>query len=175
MPRGPASQAATWAARRAETGKGTLVVFALALVAWWLQAAALPLAPGRDLGTYLGAYLQLFHEHPIDLGYVLGHIMLVDVLRDPLRFRVRLHGTEMVMRTNYDLTGKLLDELPHAEYRKYVLERCRDLIADARPLRVEQNRPIGGRLHRYEAVWLPLSEDGKTVTMLMCGLIYHND
>ena len=32
----------------------------------------IPLGPGRDFGTYLGGYLQLFHDHPIDLGYVLG-------------------------------------------------------------------------------------------------------
>jgi len=24
---------------------------------------------------------------PLDFGYVLGHVMLLDVLRDPLRFR----------------------------------------------------------------------------------------
>jgi hypothetical protein len=27
---------------------------------------------------------------PLDFRYVLGHVMLVDVLRDPVRFRVRL-------------------------------------------------------------------------------------
>ena len=30
------------------------------------------LGPGRDLGTYLRGYVQLFHAHPIDLGFVLG-------------------------------------------------------------------------------------------------------
>jgi hypothetical protein len=112
---------------------------------------------------------------PVDLSYALGHIMLVDVLRDPLRFRVRLHGTEMAMRADYDLTGKLLDELPLSDFRDYVIERCRQLVESGQPLRVQQERSIGGRLHGYEAVWLPLSEDGTTVNMLMCGLIYHPD
>jgi hypothetical protein len=63
-------------ARRAEalagTRRGTVVVFLIALVFWWVEALIIPLGPGRDLGTYLGAYVQLFQAHPIDLGYVLG-------------------------------------------------------------------------------------------------------
>ena len=39
---------------------------------------------------------------PLDFPYVLGNLMLVDVLRDPQRFRVRLHGTNLVARMHYD-------------------------------------------------------------------------
>jgi hypothetical protein len=60
------------AAAGAETRRGAAVVFVLALGVWWLEAIAMPLAAGRDLGTYLGGYVQLFQSHPIDLGYVLG-------------------------------------------------------------------------------------------------------
>jgi hypothetical protein len=56
----------------AETRRGVAVVFLVALAVWWLEALAMPLAQGRDLGTYLGGYIQLFQSHPIDLGYVLG-------------------------------------------------------------------------------------------------------
>jgi hypothetical protein len=56
----------------AESRRGIAVVFLVALAAWWLEALAMPLAPGRDLQTYLGGYIQLFQSHPIDLGYVLG-------------------------------------------------------------------------------------------------------
>ncbi|OAI55373.1 hypothetical protein AYO48_03800 [Gaiella sp. SCGC AG-212-M14] len=48
------------------------IVFVAALCIWWLEAVVIPLGPGRDLGTYLGGYIQLFQSHPIDLGYVLG-------------------------------------------------------------------------------------------------------
>jgi hypothetical protein len=60
------------AAVEAETRRGAVVVFLLALGIWWLEAIALPLIAGRDLSTYLGGYVQLFQSHPIDLGYVLG-------------------------------------------------------------------------------------------------------
>jgi hypothetical protein len=56
----------------AETRRGVAVVFFVALAVWWLEALAMPLAQGRDLGTYLGGYIQLFQSHPVDLGYVLG-------------------------------------------------------------------------------------------------------
>ena len=48
---------------------------------------AIPLAGGRDFATYLGAYSELFHSDPIDLGYVLGRTplspLVVGVLLDP--------------------------------------------------------------------------------------------
>jgi PAS domain-containing protein len=70
---------------------------------------------------------------PIDFAYLLGNIMLVDVIRDPLRFRVRLHGTALVRLSAYELTGKLLDELPDTAYRAYAIERCRGLVESGEP------------------------------------------
>ena len=55
-----------------ETRWGVAAVFLVALGVWWLQAYAIPLTAGRDFNTYIGAYAQLFHSDPIDLGYVLG-------------------------------------------------------------------------------------------------------
>jgi|SRR6185437_3995682 len=109
---------------------------------------------------------------PLDFSYVLGRVMLLDVLRDPLRFRYRVHGTDMVMRAGYDLTGKFLDDLPITEYRKYVQERCEGLVRDREPLLVHYNRTLDGRTRHYEALWLPFSEDGENVSMLLCALIY---
>jgi hypothetical protein len=109
---------------------------------------------------------------PLDFSYVLGHIMMVDVLRDPLRFRVRVHGTEMARRAHYELTGKLLDELPISDYRSYVIERCTHLVETGEPMLVHHDRELDGRYHHYEAVWLPLSDNGAIVTQLICALIY---
>ena len=57
-------------------GHPVVVVFAVALAVWWIQALVLPLAGGRDLATYLGTYVQLGWSHPVDLGYVLGRTPL---------------------------------------------------------------------------------------------------
>ena len=109
---------------------------------------------------------------PVDFPYVLGHVILFDVMRDPLRFRVRVHGTEMVAKAGYDLTGKFLDDLPITDYRRYVLARCESLVRDAEPLLVRHDRTLDGKSWKYEAVWLPLSDDGQHVTMLLAALIY---
>lgn len=109
---------------------------------------------------------------PVDLRYVLGHLILLDVLRDPLRFRYRLHGAEITSTVGYDLTGKLLDEMPDAEYRDYAIQRCGELVETGEPLVIRRDRTLYGRPGSYEALWLPFSEDGTNVTMLVCGLIY---
>jgi hypothetical protein len=112
---------------------------------------------------------------PLDFKFALGHVMLVDVLRDPLRFRVRLHGTELAQQANYELTNKMLDELPISDFRDYVLERCRNLVETARPMRVGHKRDLGNKRLSYEAVWLPFSSDQKQVDMLMCAVIYDRE
>jgi hypothetical protein len=111
---------------------------------------------------------------PLDFPYLLGNIMMVDVARDPLRFRVRVHGTNLVRLSAYELTGKLLDELPNTAYRAYVIERCRGLVESGEPAIVRHDRMLDGHHRHYEALWLPLADDGTTVTMLLCALIYEN-
>lgn len=112
---------------------------------------------------------------PLDFRYILGNVILIDVLREPLRFRVRLHGDALATRAGYDFTGKFLDQPPISDYRAYAIERCKGIVESGQPLPVEHNRVLGGRPHHYEALWLPLSENGEDVTMLFCALIYRRD
>jgi hypothetical protein len=112
---------------------------------------------------------------PLDFRYLLGRVLLVDVLHDPLRFRVRLHGTELVQEAQYELTGKFLDELPVADYRDYVIKQCKRLVSCGEPLVVHHDRILDGRLRQYEALWLPLSDNDLAVTTLLCALIYDRD
>jgi len=111
---------------------------------------------------------------PLDIPYILPHLMLVDVLRHPLRFSVRVHGTERARRAGYDLTGKPLDGIPNPEYRSYAIERCKGLVETKEPTLVHYARELDGRYYRYEALWLPLSEDGKRVSQLISALLYQN-
>jgi hypothetical protein len=68
------------AATVAESRRGVGAVFLVSLAVWWLEALVIPLGQGRDLGTYLGAYVQLFQAHPIDLGYVLGRTPVASLI-----------------------------------------------------------------------------------------------
>jgi hypothetical protein len=103
---------------------------------------------------------------------VLGDVLLIDVLHEPLRFRFRLHGTNLVRRAGYDMTGKMVEELPGLENRAVLVARCHALIETRRPIVATHNRVVDGRRRRYEVVWMPLSSDATTIDMLMAGLVY---
>jgi hypothetical protein len=70
------------------------------------------------------------------------------------------------------MTGKLVDELPHPQNRAVLLERCRSLVSGRRPYVGHGERNVAGREVPYEVVWLPLSEDGQRVELLLGGLEY---
>jgi hypothetical protein len=53
-----------------------------------------------------------------------------------------------------------------------VMERCEGLVRDGEPLLVRHDRTLDGKPRRYEALWLPLSDDGQHVTKLLAAQIY---
>jgi len=109
---------------------------------------------------------------PVDFAFVLGNIILVDVFREPLRFRIRLHGTTLVMQAGYELTGKMLDELPITEFRILAAESFTTTANTGKPFHSQRDRILDGRPRRYETLMLPLSDDDRTVNMLLVGLLY---
>ncbi|HXY99311.1 MAG TPA: PAS domain-containing protein [Stellaceae bacterium] len=115
---------------------------------------------------------------PLDFRYVLGHVLLLDVLAEPLRFRFRfrfrLHGSLLAERAGYDMTGKMIDELPNPANRQMLIDRCRALVEGRQAVAVIDERILGRRRFGYEAVWLPLAQDGCTIDMLMAGLVYRD-
>jgi hypothetical protein len=99
-------------------------------------------------------------------------LLLVDVLYQPLQFRFRLIGTELVDRAGFDLTGKSLDAYPNPEFRAIMRQGYTAVVESRRPLRsVQTNLVVDGRVRRYEALLLPLAADGETVDMLMIGVV----
>ncbi len=71
---------------------------------------------------------------PLDLRFILGQLILVDVLPEkPPRFRIRLHGTELARRAGYELTGKMLDELPSTEFRTLAQRSFATTATSGRP------------------------------------------
>jgi len=111
---------------------------------------------------------------PLDMGYMLGHLILIDVLRDPMRFRIRLHGTELARRAGYDLTGKMLDELPITEFRTLAVTSFTKVAETGQIHHAQRDRVLDNRRYAYETLMLPLSNDGQTVNMLLVGLRYHD-
>jgi hypothetical protein len=111
---------------------------------------------------------------PLEMKFALGDITLVDVEHDPLRFRVRLEGTNAVNRSRVDMTGRYVDELPMAEYRAQLLDSYSRIVQEKRPDWLLRSIVLDQRSYRYEVLWLPLSEDGETVSMILAYVHYLN-
>ena len=109
---------------------------------------------------------------PVDFAYALGDITLVDVAHDPLRFSFRLDGTRHVERFGFDLTGRSLDDFPYPEMRQAIFDSYREVVERRKPRRYHRDLESNGRLFRYEALILPLSDDGETVNMLISAISF---
>jgi hypothetical protein len=131
------------------------------IFAYWRQKKGSRIAPSRN------------DIDPAEIVKLLPYIALADVVRDPLRFRCRLVGTQIVAAYGQELTGVFLDEVDlnahqHEiidEYRR-VVERCEPVCASREYTRHD------GRHIRYERLALPLSSDGETVDMVFGGAIF---
>lgn len=113
---------------------------------------------------------------PLDLSFIIGNVILIDVIQgDPLQFRIRLHGTNLTERVGYELTGKMLDELPQVEFRELSRLSFTKVSSTGKPLQARRDRILDERPRRYETIILPLSGDDARVDMLLCGLIYDEE
>jgi len=106
------------------------------------------------------------------LSFIVSNMLLIEVHDEPLRFRFRAHGLQLAWRVGYDMTGKLVDDLPHPQNRAVLLERCHWLVANRSPYVGHSEREVAGHQIPYEVVWLPLSDDGDRVDLLLGGLEY---
>ncbi len=106
---------------------------------------------------------------PVDMRFILGHILIVDVLRDPLNFQYRLVGSGISTDLGFDLTGQKLTEHPDPTYRRFATEIYTRVVETVTPLVVQVDAMIDGRIRRYEAVVLPLAVDGETVDAVLVG------
>jgi hypothetical protein len=103
---------------------------------------------------------------PADMRFILGSLLLADVLR--------LHGTELVRRSGYELSGKMLDELPQPQFRALTHRSWAKSVETRAPFHAIRDRILDGRTARYEALILPLSRSGGEVDMLLVGIRYRS-
>jgi len=100
----------------------------------------------------------------------LGNLALIDVSEDPLRLHYRLVGTNIVESLKFDPTGKDFEEFvvdPLHNPLTRGLYRC---LFEAQPV-FEVVRPKYNRYFSfdYNRLSLPLSADGRAVSMILMG------
>ena len=110
---------------------------------------------------------------PIDFKYILGRLSLLDVLGDPVRFRYRVHGSDIVARFGVDLTRRYVDEAPSRGHREAALEDYGAAVVRREPIVMYRGHQfIDARTWGCEILVLPLSDDGDTVQQLFSGLAW---
>jgi hypothetical protein len=109
---------------------------------------------------------------PIELPFVLADLLLVDVLRDPLRFRYRLIGSNIILPPSMDMNGRFVDEHPDVEFRKQALSVYTQVATAGRPVAVVHDAIVDRRLRRHQTLLLPLAADGATVDMILLAMRY---
>lgn len=107
---------------------------------------------------------------PVELRFAMGSMILIDVLREPLRFRYRLTGTLLARFLKHDMTGKLLDAHPDPTFRAEAAKLWTELVDTARPMAFRRDTIMDNRLRRYDVLMLPLAADGATVDMILVGM-----
>ena len=104
---------------------------------------------------------------PVELRFAVGNMSLIDVLRDPLRFRFRLVGSLMAQRMGLDYTGKMVDDVGDTDYRDSLIAAYRKIVESRGPSTILYEREIDGRTRRFEVLRLPLAADGEMINMLL--------
>jgi hypothetical protein len=115
------------------------------------------------------------HVDPADIPALLPWLWLVDVQREPLRFRYRLLGTEHVRVLGRDYTGQWIDEAHPAFLGSNAHGQFIVAVEEARAgYRLGDTMIILPKDYRsMERLILPLARDGRDVDMLLAISIYH--
>lgn len=104
---------------------------------------------------------------PVDFAYALGRVSLIEVQRDPLRFRYRLVSTMLTEHLGYEMTGKYVDDIPEPSMRDFTRRFYERALALRAPLHEIGTALIERYSWRHEVLVLPLAADGETIDMLL--------
>ncbi|MGH6886468.1 MAG: PAS domain-containing protein [Kiloniellales bacterium] len=101
-------------------------------------------------------------------GY-LPNLMLIDVLRDPRRYRYRLVGANVVEATGANRTGQFFDQVAFFDRHPAVIPHYEGVIERRRPC--HSLEPFGnlltGSAYEVDRLLLPLSDDGQRVDTVL--------
>jgi hypothetical protein len=110
------------------------------------------------------------HIQPEEIPAFLSRMWMLDVCRDPLRYRYRLCGTELVRSLGREVTGMWLDEAhPQVLENPASRERFRYMLETGHPT-WRKGAPLWIRNtdHRtIETCIVPLATDGETVDKML--------
>lgn len=113
---------------------------------------------------------------PSELKSYLPRISLVDVVPDERRFVYRLVGTEEVALRGYDPTGKSVGDGFFGPNRELALDHYGYVVEHRAPFCYRGDFEVeDGAIENEDVIFLPLSEDGETVNMILLFYFDYSD
>jgi hypothetical protein len=105
---------------------------------------------------------------PVDLKPLLPVMTLIDVVPDERRYVYRLVGTREVEMRRQDPTGKPVSEAYYAESPGETVQVLDHVVMTRQPALFRGvYQPFSTRTQSEDVVYLPLSQDGETVNMIL--------
>ena len=132
-------------------------------LALWFAEADAGRPPGKD-------FLD-----PLRLRFLLGSLSLLDVEKNPLRFRYRVVGTDVVQRLGVELTGKWLDDHPVASIRPLLIQGARMVYHTGKPVYGSVDTRALGQDWALEVVAVPLFAADGSVGWIGAGQTFPPD
>lgn len=139
----------------------------------------------RDLLAYYGriapagALPGRQHLDPLAIPYILPHLVLLDVQREPLRYRYRLVGTKEVELYGRDPTGRWYDEVRPLGPKTASGYARLQLAVEQRQGSYRKGRVLALRHREHQSaenLVLPFAADGGTVDLIVvCGILFRPD
>lgn len=108
--------------------------------------------------------------HPEQLGFILGQITVIEVLRDPLNFRYKLIGTRIEAAGRRGDQGKTVDRIEPAPYRDLADAAYRQVTKDRAPCcqRISYVSYVREEdVISFERIILPFTQSGDEVDVLL--------
>ncbi len=112
------------------------------------------------------------HIDPTAITDLLPHVYLLDVERDPLRFKYRLVGTDYARMMARDLTGRYLEDV-HPGFDGPIRDQYVALVNSAWPA-YRKGPAMYAATHRdfsVERLALPLARNGTDVDMVIGAIL----
>ncbi|WP_372785193.1 PAS domain-containing protein [Phenylobacterium sp.] len=126
------------------------------LFAYWASLREGPRLPGRR------------HLDPAGIKRLLPTVSLIDVVSDPLDYRMRLAGTGLYGVYGREITGRSLSDIYNTAAADYWRVELGKVVSERRPAVGVHNLAWRGASH-LSILWLrlPLASDGDEVDMIL--------
>lgn len=115
-----------------------------------------------------GRLLPEYRDFDIfDFRYIIGRLNVMEVERNPWRFRYRVHSSEAARSVGKDMTGTYVDDYPADQFREKIQDFYQQAAQRTEPsIGIESDLPLNNILVRWEAVAVPFGTAEGLVTHL---------